>query len=155
MKRILSSALPFSLMIFMMTTSAFSQDVDVFVGYSNLQAEGLPNRNTPWGRFNTEFFRDRTTLHGFIAAVTGYPTSAFGITGDFSFNRKERNDDFSGGSSSIKTDVYYFMAGPQVGWRSSSRLEPFARILAGGAHTGFEANVRQVVANGEVRNSFD
>ena len=35
-----------------------------FIGYSNLQAQGLPDRNTPGWIFDTAFFQDRSTLHG-------------------------------------------------------------------------------------------
>ena len=156
MKTILSAALAVSFML-LLAPAAFSQrsGVDVFLGYSNLQAEGLPNptpSNTPFG---IDFFRDRSTLHGFNAEVTGYPTDAFGLTGDFSFNRKERRSEVTGGEDVIRTDVYYFMAGPQLSVRNSGRLEPFVRVLAGGAHTRFEASSRRVVLNGDVTSSFD
>src|SRR5262249_20249204 len=82
------------------------QNLKVFVGYSNLQGEGFLNRNTPSGVFDNEFFRDRTTLHGANVEVTG-AAHGIGITGDLSFNRNGQHSDFSGGSNSIDTDVYY------------------------------------------------
>lgn len=136
--------------------AAFAQrsEVDFFVGYSNLQAEGLPERNVSVP-FDSEFFRNRTTLHGINASITGFASDAFGITGDFSFNRKERRSDVTGGEDILRTDVYYFVAGPAVSFRNASRVEPFLRILGGGAHTRFEALSRRDVVNGTTESSFD
>jgi opacity protein-like surface antigen len=129
---------------------------DVFVGYTNLQAEGLPEQNTPTGVFNTEFFRNRTTLHGFNTSVTGFPSNAFGITGDFSFDRKGTRNSFSNGEDFRHTDVYYFMAGPTLSLRNSSRVEPFVRALAGGAHTRYEVSSRRdTPGGGSVIGSFE
>jgi hypothetical protein len=33
------------------------KNLKIFVGYANLQAEGLQNNNTPPGIFDTDFFR--------------------------------------------------------------------------------------------------
>src|SRR4051812_19420899 len=83
--------------IFASTAFAQSSDsvhVEVLVGYSNLQAEGLPNSDQQ-NTFSDRFFGDRTGLHGVITEATVYMPNGFGITGDFSFN--ERNRGFSGG----------------------------------------------------------
>jgi hypothetical protein len=75
-----------------------------FVGYSNLQAEGLPEKNDPDNLFSPDFLDRRTTLHGINAEVT-FPLSMLGITGDFSFNRNDRSQDVVNGSDSINTDI--------------------------------------------------
>ena len=59
------------------------KNLKIFVGYANLQAEGLQNTNTPPNLFDSDFFRDRTTLHGVDASITG-AYKGVGITGDVS-----------------------------------------------------------------------
>src|SRR5678815_4199706 len=76
----------------------------VFVGYANLQAEGVQNTNTPAGVFDTDFFRDRTTLHGGDVSVTG-AYKGIGLTGDFSFNRSSKESDFTNGHGNVHTDI--------------------------------------------------
>jgi opacity protein-like surface antigen len=137
------------------SASAQRADIDVFVGYSNLQAEGLPDRNTPSGLFDTDLFRNRTTLHGFNASVTGFPTDTFGLTGDFSFDRKGRTEDVTGGEDFFHTDVYYLLGGPSVSIRNASRVEPFFRAMAGGAHTRYEASSRRASGAATLENSFE
>ena len=90
---------------------ASAQGPEFFIGYSNLQAEGLPERNDPNWVFNTDFFRARTTLHGVNAELSGY-VNGVGFTGDFSFNRKGHTDAFTGGQDERNLDTYYFLAGP-------------------------------------------
>ncbi len=46
------------------------------------------------------------------------------------------------------------MGGPTLKARSGS-LEPFARVLAGGAHTRFEASTERAISGGTSRTSFD
>jgi len=131
------------------------RSTEVFIGYSNLQGEGLPNQNDPDNFFSNDFLNNRTTLHGVNGAVTFFPLDMFGLTGDISFNRKSNNFDFTGGNNSADTDVWYFMAGPTFTLPSSSRFQPFGRIMAGAAHTAFEMEQERVVGNGTLRNSFD
>jgi opacity protein-like surface antigen len=84
--------------------------------------------------------------------VTGYFNDYVGITGDFSFHRKEDKEIFGPGDEDrLDTRVIYFMAGPKVKYRNASRLEPFAHALFGGAHTRFK--VTQQFAPG-VTDSF-
>jgi len=118
---------------------AADKKVKVFLGYSNLQAEGLQNTNTPPGIFDTEFFRDRTTLHGGNFELTG-TYKGVGLTGDVSFNRDGRTTEFTGGHSTINTDITYYMGGPQFSYAGMRRVEPFFRVLAGGAYTKHEVS---------------
>jgi opacity protein-like surface antigen len=125
---------------------------DFFLGYSNLQAQGLPDKNNSTGIFGTDFFNSRTTLHGFDTEVTGHFTDNFGITGDFSFNENSRSSSFFGNPDSLKTDIFYFMGGPQFSVGHSSRVQPFVRFLAGGAYTRFNASAPPIPF---LRDGFD
>ena len=132
-----------------------SKSAEVFVGYSNLQAEGIPDRNNPGVVFDDDFFDRRKGIHGFNAAVTGYFGSYLGLTGDFSFNQTTDENDFTGGRDALETRVVYFMAGPTLKANNTNRFQPFARVLAGGAHTRFEASTERTVSGGTSRTSFD
>jgi opacity protein-like surface antigen len=137
---------------------SFAQDnqrSEIFIGYSNLQGEGIPGRNDPNDVFGIDFFERRATLHGINAEFTGFPLKHFGITGDFSFHRKDRSADLSNGRDSIKTDTYYFMAGPSLKFRNTGRVEPFVRVMVGGAHTRFDVSTRRTSGTGTVTNSFE
>lgn len=128
---------------------------EFFVGYSNLQAEGIPDPNNPGNAFDNDFFDRRKGLHGVNLSGTGYFFSRLGITGDFSFHRNEDLTDTTNGRDSLDTRQIYFMAGPQIKFRNSSRIEPFFRALAGGAYTRFEASTQQTTATGTISNSFE
>lgn len=114
---------------------------EAFVGYSNLQAEGVPDRRNPSAAFDRNFFDRRKGLHGVNGSVTGYMATHFGLTGDFSFNRSESEETFTGGRNTLDTRVTYFMGGPQFKLRSGG-FQPFGRALAGGANTRFEVSTR-------------
>ena len=141
--------------ILVTTTAALAQSPEFFVGYTNLQAEGLPERNDPNWVFNTDFFRARTTLHGVNASISGYGDAGIGFTGDFSFSRRSRTDDFSGGRDERKTDVYYFLGGPSVKFSQDSPVQPFARVMAGAAHTRFEVSQEMAVSGGTSSTEFE
>lgn len=128
---------------------------EVFIGYSNLQGEGIPDRNDPSNTFSNNFFERRKGLHGGTASITGFFNRGFGLTGDFSFHRTEDSTDLTTGRDVIDTRVTYFMGGPTLKARNNSRFEPFARVLAGGANTRFEVSSTRTVAGGTVRSSFD
>ncbi len=117
---------------------AAAQGPEFFIGYSNLQAEGLPERNDPSWVFNTDFFRARTTLHGVNAELSGY-VKGVGFTGDFSFNRKGRTDAFTAARMRDTLDTYYFLAGPSFKFSQVQGAAVRSR-MAGGAHTRFEAS---------------
>jgi opacity protein-like surface antigen len=139
---------------------AFAQEerrTEFSVGYSNLQAEGMPDRNDPNNFFSSSFLNRRTTLHGVNGEVTLYPleSSLIGLTGNISFNRKHRSADVTGGSNQEHTDVWYFMAGPAYVFPDQGRLVPFVRVMAGLAHTGYEAAQERSVANGNLRSTFN
>src|SRR5215467_8078862 len=110
---------------------ALGNNIKFFVGYSNLQAEGLANKNTDLPDvLNTSFFQDRTTLHGGNAELT-VAFKGIGVTGDASFDRKHKGTDTTGAHNFNNTDVSYFMIGPSFAYTGHSSVEPFARIMAG------------------------
>jgi opacity protein-like surface antigen len=138
--------------------SSFAQDSErkptFFVGYSNLQAEGLPNKNDPDNLLSPDFLDRRTTMHGVNGEVT-LPFGMFGITGDLSFNRNKQSVDFAAANQSTKTDIIYFTAGPSFHFLRTARFEPFARLMGGGARTNFEIDTRRDLSSGAVHNEFD
>lgn len=129
--------------------------VDFFVGYSNLQAEGVPDPSDPTNVFDENFFDRRRGQHGVNAAIAGYFNSVIGLKGDFSFHRNENSTTLVNGRDSVENQTYYFMGGPVAKFRNPSRIEPFVHALFGGAHTRFQLDSRRDLTTGTVRNSFD
>lgn len=129
---------------------------EFFVGYSNLQAEGLPERNTTTGSFSDDLFGERTGLHGINVAATGYLTPRFGLTGDFSYNARDRNfTPAGGGEGDIDTRVINVLGGPQVRFPNQTRSTPFLRALFGVANTRFNvSSSTQPAGGGNITNSF-
>jgi hypothetical protein len=71
--------------------------------------------------------RDDATLHGWAAGVTGYLNERFGIAAEVGGNYRERevvNRD-------VKVHVHTLMFGSRFVARSSARLRPFGRVMAG------------------------
>jgi opacity protein-like surface antigen len=146
------------LLILSSAVSAFAQGGEgkphFFVGYSNLQAEGLPNKNDPDNLISPDFIDRRTTLHGFNGEVT-YPFNTFGLTGDFSWNRNKQSSTFTSGTQDTKTDIMYLVGGPSFHFLNSARVEPFARLMGGAARTNFEISSQRNLSGGTVRGEFD
>src|SRR5262249_33587103 len=115
---------------------------------------GLPNQNDLTGIFGSNFFNNRTTMHGFGLEGTAYPSDKFGLTGDFSFNENSQSSQFFLGQDKLETDIFYFMAGPSVNFARSSKVQPFAHFLAGGAHTRFKASFEPVIGASVASTSF-
>ena len=151
---IVIAAISFTLIASPSHAQILGQNLKVFVGYSNLQAEGFSNQNTVSGFPGADFFRNRTTLHGVNASITG-SAHGIGVTGDFSFNRNSQGSDVLGVQNTMNTDLYYFMAGPSFHYNGRSRVEPFARILAGGAHTRFDVSNQVSLNPGTAISSFE
>jgi opacity protein-like surface antigen len=122
-------------------SAAYAQSgkrAEFYIGYSNIQAEGVPDRDDPTDVFDDDFFDRRRGLHGVNLQAAGFFNSVFGLKGDFSVNRGEDTAAIVGGTSSADTRVFYFMGGPTLKFRNAGRIEPFVHALAGGAHTRFE-----------------
>lgn len=129
---------------------------EVFVGYSNLQAEGVPSQEFNQNNsFDDRVFGERAGLHGVNAEITQYITPRFGLTGDFSWNQRSRDLSFANGTGNIDTRVINIMGGPQVRFPNESRVTPFVRALFGVANTRFEAQENINVVGGNVSNSFN
>ncbi len=127
-----------------------SSRAEFFIGYSNLQAESsFDNDDIGDDDFFNEITDNRTGLNGVNASITGYFTRRVGLTGDFSYHTKSESESFSGidlvpsppgspvpnGTVNVRTNLFNFLAGPQVKFTNSSRVEPFVRAIAGVAHT--------------------
>ncbi|HZI51616.1 MAG TPA: hypothetical protein VFE29_07315 [Terriglobia bacterium] len=135
-------------------TIAAAQNPEIFVGYTNLQGEGLPNRNDPGWVFDTDFFRSRTSLHGVNTSITAYNEVGIGITGDFSWARRGQKEGFTGGRAEQNIDIYYFLGGPTVKFGRMERVQPFARVMAGFAYNRFKASHEEDLPTGTIGNSF-
>lgn len=135
---------------------------EFYVGYANLQAEGLPprvsNQTNTDNTFSNSLFGDRTGLHGFETAATGYVTRRFGITGDFSFNQHTRSFNTTPAGlttqNSLDTRVINILGGPHVRFPNTTRTTPFLHALFGVAYTRFEAQAITPVTGGTVSRSF-
>ncbi len=124
----------FLLILLSVSSIAIGQDkrAEVFLGYSNLQADRSFDSLGNLSNFQDSF--KRNGIHGGEAAVTGFLAPWFGLTGDFSYHQKSDNTSFAGGTSQYERRVMYFMAGPSIKIRNPTRVEPFVRGLIGGAH---------------------
>ncbi len=80
-------------------------------------------------------FDDREGLNGFDTQVTANINRYFGVKGDISGHYKSDTFDFDGSQFKAKTQLYNFLAGPEVKARNSSRVTPFAHALFGVGHT--------------------
>ncbi len=141
-----------------MAPAVFAQSdkrVEFFVGYSHLQAEGIPDPDEPGDVFDDDFFDRRRGLHGFNASIGGYFNSVLGLKGDFSFHRNEDSSPFTGGRDTVENRVMYFMGGPVAKFNNSARVAPFVHALFGGAHSRFEVEAIRDVPGGTTRNTFD
>jgi opacity protein-like surface antigen len=133
----------------------FERKPEIFVGYSNLQAEGLPDRDNSNTFFSTDFLSRRGSMHGVNIEGTVFPSETIGATGDLSFTRQGRSVDVNGSSNSEKTDIAYFMAGPSMNLRNSEHLFPFVRIMLGAAHLRYKASNKQTISAGTFSSSFE
>lgn len=150
------------LVLFMVACApaSFAQTTDesraeIFLGYSHMQAEGIGGVDTQEDSFDDEVFGERVGLNGFNAAITGFVTPRFGLTGDFSFNQRSDTTGTDADRSRLETRVINVLGGPTVRFTSESRVTPFVRALAGVANTRFEAENRVQLPTGTTTNQFD
>lgn len=158
MKRIFFLALVLALC----AATGFGQATDdkrpeIFVGYSNLQAEGIPSQEQNQNNsFDDQVFGERTGLHGINVEGTAYLTPRFGLTGDFSYNQRSRS--FTGANNAqgeVNTRIFQFMGGPQARFINGTRVTPFVRSLFGVANTRFEVEQTQTIAGGQQTLNFE
>lgn len=116
--------------------------VEVFVGYSAL---GDNNQRVNFSS-TTGVTGSYANTAGFETSVTRNFTRHIGLKGDFSahFNNSSGNGPVTFCSpvcitatqdNQFKTRVYNFLAGPEFKARNSTRITPFAHVLAGMGHT--------------------
>ena len=138
---------------------------EFFVGYSNLQDEGIVGQEqNQQNNFDDELFGDRIGLNGFNVSATGFISPRFGITGDFSFNQSTEEFDQTpqtGQTNQTRQEseqrrrVLSFLAGPTIKFRNESVVTPFVRAMGGVANTRFEFEQAQISPTGTVRNEFE
>jgi hypothetical protein len=132
-----------------------------FIGYSYMQADGLPPTVQSTAFNNNGTFGDRKGLQGMVSENTYYLTKRFGITADFSFNQRTRTftTPTAGGTgvlqNSLGTRVINILGGPQVRFPTHTRATPFVRALFGVANTRFLAAAQQTIPGGFFTNTFD
>ena len=132
-------------------TSLFAQSErkpEFALGYSNLQGQGLPGGDDFTGLVQSGFFGSRATLHGFDTSFTVFPAERFGLTGDFSFNANSVSTPFATANAGLETNIFYFMGGPTFTWNTATRMEPFVRVLAGGAYSRFNVTAQTPIVSG-------
>jgi len=64
-------------------------------------------------------------------SASDYFTRRFGVTADFSAHFNSRSDTFGSTATRSKFSLYNITGGPQLRFPSSSKLTPFAHVLAG------------------------
>ena len=117
--------------------------VEVFVGYSALGEAG--SRGISFGP-NASVGANYSAEPGFQTSIIGNFSKRFGIKGDFSahFNNESGSGPIASCTPActtvtqafqLKTRVYNLLAGPEFKARNSTRVTPFAHVLAGVAHT--------------------
>ena len=128
---------------------------ELFLGYSNLQAEGIGGIDAQGDSFDDEVFGERVGLNGFNASITGFISPSFGLTGDISINQQGQLFGVTNDFTEINTRVFNFLGGPTYKFRNDSPVRPFVRVLAGGANTRFEAERRTNTGTATITNRFE
>jgi opacity protein-like surface antigen len=146
------------LCLLLVAPAAMAQTTDkkfeFFAGYSNLQAEGIADDDQ--STTQDDFFDRRESIHGLNVAGTGWFQSGFGLKGDFSWHRKGDTETVAGGGrDEASFNVAYFMAGPTVKLRNTTRVEPFLHGLVGGAYNRVEFESTRPVTGGTQRVQFE
>jgi opacity protein-like surface antigen len=108
--------------------------VEVFAGYSQnrIKVQTVDENNLPT--------IERVRFDGFNAEVTGMLNKLLGITGDISGHYRSDTLTGLGGSQKVKSQLYNFLAGPEVKARNESRVTPFVHALFGVAHARDSVN---------------
>jgi opacity protein-like surface antigen len=123
--------------------------VEVFAGYSALGEAG--GRGLISFGPNAAVAANYTAKAGFEASLIRNFSKHFGIKGDFSahFNNESDSGQITACTPTcttvtqafqLKAHVYNFLAGPEFKARNSTRVTPFAHVLAGVAHTSATFN---------------
>lgn len=85
---------------------------------------------------------DSFNLNGWDASLSGYFNRYLGITSDFSGVYGTPSITIPGfGSTGINTHLYTYMFGPTLRVANPSPLQPFARVLIGGASLRGSVNI--------------
>ena len=96
---------------------------EVFAGYSFVSID-------------TAGFRDRGEVHGFNVTGAGHFNNWFSLAGEVSGH-------YEGGAA-----LHYAVGGPRITYRSGSRVEPYAHVMAGAALFDVDGNFAMTVGGG-------
>lgn len=130
---------------FAQTTSTDYKKAEVFVGYSNNQVDTGVSPNDDF----SDLVDDRESFHGFNVSGVYNFSRYLGVKADVSGTYNKKEYDFAvpvtGGTGNVSFDtdssLYNFLGGIQIKDNAStSRLEPFAHILAGAGHGRVKVN---------------
>jgi len=120
-----------AIVVFSSYTLAVAQNQkkpELFAGYSYENIEtGISS--TDVGTNTT--LDSRFKLNGFHLSAADYFTKRFGVTADFSAHFDNRSDVFDTNATRSKFSLYNITGGPQLRFPNTSRLTPFAHVLAG------------------------
>lgn len=103
-------------------------------------------QSTPWWELYGGYQYARTDIgnsadmHGFDVSLQENSARWWGgiIDVSGSFQNASTSAQNQNVSSNTKPSFYTFAAGPQFTYRKSSRLQPFGRLMFGGAHTNLQ-----------------
>lgn len=142
------------LLLLTLSVASFAQGkrAEVFLGYSNLQAD---RSFDSFGTGNINNFRDtfkRNSIHGGEASITGFPVAWLGLTGDFSYHQKSSSSTTAAGVNNYDRKIIYFMGGPTLKIRNPTRVEPYVHALFGGAHVREEFTLTPTGTTGTIVN---
>jgi len=128
--------------------SVFAQNEkkpEFFAGYS------FESVNT--GVSSSDFTATTTSLdnrfktNGLNLSAADYFTKRLGVAADFSANFNTRSDTFGSTASQSRFSIYNITGGPQLRFPSSSKLTPFAHVLAGIARRNLTETFTDGTAN--------
>ena len=137
----------FALLAIVITTgyaSAVAQSdkkTEFFAGYS---FESLDTGVKSSDFSTTTSLDNRFKLNGLNLSATNYFTKDFGVTADFSAHYNNRGDVFGTTATNSKFSLYDISGGPQLRFPNTSKLTPFAHVLAGIARR----NLTETLAGG-------
>lgn len=104
---------------------AMAADVDVFGGYSLLNADSLTGSG-------------RDTMNGWQTSASAYFTGRLGVAADLGGHYKTYSD--LGVPASVSVSSFEYLFGPQIKL-PVKKLTPFAHVLFGGLHQSADAGI--------------
>ena len=134
--------------LFVIYASAFAQNEkkpEFFAGYSFESVNtGISSSDFT---ATTTSLDNRFKLNGLNLSAADYFTKRLGVVADFSAHFNGRTDTFGTTAGQSKSSLYNITGGPQLRFPSSSKLTPFAHVLAGIARRNLTETFTDGTAN--------